>query len=308
MERKTGKAGGIRAPRVSPSSGAIAAGMYLAAPAIARRRVALAINGGRKLSPPPPARHLWPCSATEEREAVNAVVSSPATARSRRLKMRGRSTSKPPYCKSHMNGTSRLGLGPLRTESARQRNPRPNLDPGSASCRCGFGPGAGLRRQPSADAEFRPRGRQAAADEEHPGDRGGPPVWPALRHGGDLRFCQGKGPAHSGRLRFRATLRSTESYVGNWGQIEAFSCQGNQILPAIEGESPTTRPGSITKTGGHLRHYGAGSSQRQQVPRVRRHGLELNCGFIPWARPSPMPIEKLDQQTEMEREQARFAQ
>src|SRR3989339_879879 len=79
MQRKTDKSKTRTSRRAFlASSGALAAGMYLGGPSVARAAEALAVNGGK---PAVTARASgatsWPHFGDEERKAVEAVVRSP---------------------------------------------------------------------------------------------------------------------------------------------------------------------------------------------------------------------------------------
>ena len=157
MPRKTDKTRGLRAAFLA-SGGAIAAGMYLGGPAKAGAAVeTLAINGGKKaVTASASGATSWPLFGDAERKAVEAVVSNPGYGEIDAFEKAWQEHFKPPFCKSHMNGTSALTSGLFAL----------NLPPGSEilvpSFDAWFGilpmrlvrPGAGLRRQPSADAEF----------------------------------------------------------------------------------------------------------------------------------------------------------
>ena len=115
MPGKTNKATARNSRReFLASSGAIAAGMYLGGPAIAGAAAAetLAINGGRKaVTASASGATAWPLFGDEERKAVNAVVSSPGYAEVQAFEKAWQEHFKPPYCKSHINGTSALTSG-----------------------------------------------------------------------------------------------------------------------------------------------------------------------------------------------------
>jgi hypothetical protein len=113
MPRKTDKSNARTSRRAFlVSSGALAAGMYLGNPTIARAAETLAVNGGKPaVTAEASGATSWPLFGEEECKAVEAVVHSPGYGQIAAFEEAWKAHFKPPYCKSHMNGTSALVSG-----------------------------------------------------------------------------------------------------------------------------------------------------------------------------------------------------
>ena len=94
-------------------------------------------------------------------------------------------------------------------------------------------------------------------------------------------------------------------YVGNWGQIGAFSCQGSKVLPAIEGGIANYENREYYERAATFGHYECpGQFPSDSKYKKVRHRPGTEAADASHGRGlGPLPIEDLDQQTEMEREQ-----
>ena len=85
------------------SSGALAAGVYLAHPSIAGAAETLAVSGGKKaVTAPAGDAASWPRFGEEEIDAVNAVVRSPGYGEVAAFEKDWQEHFEPPFC----NGSS----------------------------------------------------------------------------------------------------------------------------------------------------------------------------------------------------------
>lgn len=313
MQRKTEKAETRNTRReFLASSGAIAAGICLGAPAIAGAAAAetLAINGGRKaVTASAGGAASWPLFGDEERKAVEAVVSSPGYAEVQAFEKEWQEHFKPPYCKSHMNGTSALtsGLFGLNLPAGSEILV-PSLDPwfGILPMRLfGLVP-VFVDNHPRTlnfdleDAKRRLTKNTRAIEVVHL--FGLPCDMEAI-----CDFAKEKGLLILEDCAHAHNASINGKYVGNWGQIGAFSCQGSKVLPAIEGGMANYENREYYERAASFGHYEC-PGQFPSDSKYRKYsatGLGLKLRIHPMgAALARCQLKKLDQQTEMEREQA----
>jgi len=94
-------------------------------------------------------------------------------------------------------------------------------------------------------------------------------------------------------------------YVGNWGQIGAFSCQGSKVLPAIEGGIANYENREYYERAATFGHYECpGKFPSESKYKKYGTGLGLKLRMHPMgAALARCQLKTLDQQTEMERQQ-----
>lgn len=94
-------------------------------------------------------------------------------------------------------------------------------------------------------------------------------------------------------------------YVGNWGQIGAFSCQGSKVLPAIEGGIANYANREFYERAATFGHYECpGRFPSDSKYRKYGTGLGMKLRIHPMAAAlARCQLKTLDQQTEMERQQ-----
>ena len=290
------------------SNGALAAGMCLARPSIAKAAETLAINGGKKaVTASAGGSTSWPRFGDEERKAVDAVVSSPGYSEIGAFEKDWKEHFKPPYCKSHMNGTSALASGlfglnlPVGSEIL-----VPSLDPwfGILPMRFfGLVP-VFVDSNPRTlnfdleDAKKRLTKNTKAIEVVHL--FGLPCDMEAI-----CDFAKEKGLLILEDCAHAHNASINGKYVGNWGQIGAFSCQGSKVLPAIEGGVANYENREYFERAATFGHYGA----PRTFPADSKYkkygtGLGLKLRIHPMgAALARCQLRKLDEQTEMERQQ-----
>ena len=290
------------------SNGALAAGMCLARPSIAKAAETLAINGGKKaVTASAGGSTSWPRFGDEERKAVDAVVSSPGYSEIGAFEKDWKEHFKPPYCKSHMNGTSALASGlfglnlPVGSEIL-----VPSLDPwfGILPMRFfGLVP-VFVDSNPRTlnfdleDAKKRLTKNTKAIEVVHL--FGLPCDMEAI-----CDFAKEKGLLVLEDCAHAHNASINGKYVGNWGQIGAFSCQGSKVLPAIEGGVANYENREYFERAATFGHYGA----PRTFPADSKYkkygtGLGLKLRIHPMgAALARCQLRKLDEQTEMERQQ-----
>ena len=309
MQRKTDKSKTRTSRRAFlASSGALAAGMYLGGPSIAGAAETLAVNGGK---PTVTARvsgaTSWPHFGDEERKAVESVVRSPGYGQITAFEEAWQAHFKPPYCKSHMNGTSALvsglfGLGlPEGSEVL-----VPSLDPwfGILPMRFfGLVP-VFVDSKPRTlnfdleDAKKRLTKKTKAIEVVHL--FGLPCEMEAI-----CDFAKEKGLLILEDCAHAHNASINGKYVGNWGQIGAFSCQGSKVLPAIEGGIANYANREFYERAATFGHYECpGRFPSDSKYRKYGTGLGLKLRMHPMgAALARCQLRNLDKQTEMEREQ-----
>ena len=95
-------------------------------------------------------------------------------------------------------------------------------------------------------------------------------------------------------------------YVGNWGQIGAFSCKGSKMVPAIEGGIANYENREYYERATTFGHYEC-PGQFPSTSKYRKYGtgLGLKLRIHPMgAALARCQLRILDRQTEMERQQA----
>ena len=290
------------------SNGALAAGLYLARPSIAGAAETLAVNGGKKaVTASAGGSTSWPLFGDEERKAVDAVVSKPGYSEIGAFEEEWKEHFKPPYCKSHMNGTSALtsalfGLNlPAGSEIL-----VPSLDPwfGILPMRFfGLVP-VFVDSNPRTlnfdleDAKKRLTKNTKAIEVVHL--FGLPCDMEAI-----CDFAKEKGLLILEDCAHAHNASINGKYVGNWGQIGAFSCQGSKVLPAIEGGMANYENREYYERSATFGHYGApGKFPDDSEYKKYGTGLGLKLRMHPMgAALARCQLKKLDEQTEMEREQ-----
>ncbi len=290
------------------SSGALAAGAYLARPAAARASETLAVNGGKKaVTAPPGDSASWPRFGDEEVEAVGAVVRNFGYGEVAAFEKDWKDRFNPPFCKSHMNGTSALtsALFALNLPAGSEVLV-PSLDPwfGILPMRLfGLVP-VFVDNDPRTltfdleDARRRLTKNTRAIEVVHL--FGMPCDMEAI-----CDFAKEKGlvvledcaHAHHASIGGR--------YVGNWGQIGAFSCQGSKVLPAMEGGIANYENREYYERAATFGHYEC----PRQFPADSKYkkyatGLALKLRIHPLgAALARCQLRTLAEQTDMERRQ-----
>jgi dTDP-4-amino-4,6-dideoxygalactose transaminase len=290
------------------STSALAAGMYLAAPPTAGAAKTLAINGGKKaVTVPADGATSWPHFGEEERKAVDAVVSSPGYGQIKAFETDWQEHFKPPYCKSHMNGTSALisGLFGLNLPAGSEILV-PSLDPwfGILPMRFFDLVPVFVDSKPHTlnfdldDARKRLTKNTRAIEVVHL--FGLPCEMEAI-----CDFAREKGLLILEDCAHAHNASINGKYVGNWGQIAAFSCQGSKVLPAIEGGMANYASREFYERAVTFGHYEC-PGQFPGDSRYRKYGTGLGMKL----RMHPMgaalarcQLKKLDRQTELERQQ-----
>jgi perosamine synthetase len=291
------------------SSGALTAGMVLTRPAVVRAAEPLAVKGGKKaVTASPSGATSWPLFGEEEMKAVEAVVRSPGYEEVTAFEKDWKEHFKPPFCKSHMNGTSALTSGLFGL----------NLLAGSEILVPSFDAWFGILpmrlfglvpvfvdNHPRTlnfdveDAKRRLTKNTRAIEVVHL--FGNPCDMEAI-----CDFAKEKGllvledcaHAHDASIKGK--------YVGNWGQIGAFSCQGSKVLPAIEGGMANYENREYYERAASFGHYECpgqfpGDSKYKKYGAT---GLGLKLRIHPMAAAlARCQLKTLDRQTEMEREQ-----
>ena len=109
----------------------------------------------------------------------------------------------------------------------------------------------------------------------------------------------------AGDLVLLADLQGSSKYVGNWGQIGAFSCQGSKVLPAMEGGMANYENREYYERAATFGHYECpGKFPSDSKYKKYSTGLGLKLWIHPLgAALARCQLRGLDRQTEMEREQ-----
>lgn len=290
------------------SSGAMAAGAYLASPRAARAAETLAINGGKKaVTASASGATSWPLFGDEERKAVDAVVSSPGYGEIQAFEKEWKEHFKAPYCKSHMNGTSALTSGLFGLD----------LPPGSEVLVPSLDPWFGILpmrffglvpvfvdNKPRTlnfdldDAKRRLTKKTRAIEVVHL--FGLPCEMEAI-----CEFAKEKGLVILEDCAHAHGASINGKYVGNWGQIGAFSCQGSKMVPAIEGGMANYENREYYERAATFGHYEC-PGQFPSDSKYKKYGTGLGLKL----RMHPMgaalarcQLRKLEQQAELERQQ-----
>ena len=309
MPGKTNKKNASSRRQFLASSGALAAGAYLGRPAVSTAAVeTLAVNGGPKAVTVPVGRAAsWPLFGDEERKAVNAVLSSPGYGEIQAFEKAWQEHFKPPYCQSHMNGTSALTSALFGL----------NLPPGSEILVPSLDPWFGILpmrffglvpvfvdSHPRTlnfdleDAKRRLTKNTRAIEVVHL--FGLPCDMEAI-----CDFAKEKGLLVLEDCAHAHNASINGKYVGNWGQIGAFSCQGSKVLPAIEGGIANYENREYYERAATFGHYHCpGKFPSDSKYRKYATGLGLKLRMHPMgAALARCQLKTLDQQTEMERQQ-----
>jgi perosamine synthetase len=309
MQGKTDKAKTRRSRRqFLGSSGALAAGMYLARPTVAGAAETLALNGGKKaVTAPAGDSASWPRFGEEEIEAVNAVVRNFGYSEVAAFEKDWQEHFKPPFCKSHMNGTSALTSAlfalnlPVGSEIL-----VPSLDPwfGILPMRLfGLVP-VFVDSDPRTlnfdleDAKRRLTKNTRAIEVVHL--FGLPCDMEAI-----CDFAKQKGLLVLEDCAHAHNASINGKYVGNWGQIGAFSCQGSKVLPAMEGGMANYENREYYERAATYGHYECpgkfpGDSKYKKYTTGLGQKLRIHPLGAALAR---CQLRGLDRQTAMEREQ-----
>jgi len=290
------------------TSGALAAGMYLASPSSASAADALAVNGGKKaVTASSSGMASWPRFGDEEIDAVSAVVRNFGYGEIAAFEKDWKEHFNPPFCKSHMNGTSALtsALFALNLPEGSEVLV-PSLDPwfGILPMRLfGLVP-VFVDNDPRTltfdveDAKRRLTKNTRAIEVVHL--FGLPCDMEAI-----CDFATEKGLPILEDCAHAHNASINGKYVGNWGQIGAFSCQGSKVLPAMEGGVANYENREYFERAATFGHYGA----PRQFPddsdyKKYATGLGLKLRMHPLgAAIARCQLRELDKQTEMEREQ-----
>ena len=290
------------------SNGALAAGMCLASPTVAGAAETLAMDGGKKaVTAPAGDSTSWPRFGEEEVEAVSAVVRSFSYSEVAAFEKDWKEHFKAPFCKSHMNGTSALtsalfGLNlPVGSEIL-----VPSMDPwfGILPMRLfGLVP-VFVDNDPRTlnfdveDAKRRLTKNTRAIEVVHL--FGLPCDMEAI-----CDFAKEKGLLILEDCAHAHNASINGKYVGNWGQIGAFSCQGSKVLPAMEGGMANYAGREYYERATTYGHYGS-PAKFPSDSKYKKYatGLGQKLRIHPLgAALARCQLRVLDQQTEMEREQ-----
>jgi len=309
MQGKTDHADGRSSRRAFlGSSGALAAGMYLARPSNAGAAETLAVKGGKKaVTAPASGATSWPQFGEEEIEAVGAVVRNFGYGEVAAFEKDWQEHFKPPFCKSHMNGTSALTSAlfalnlPVGSEVL-----VPSLDPwfGILPMRLfGLVP-VFVDNDPRTlnfdleDAKRRLTKNTRAIEVVHL--FGLPCDMEAI-----CDFAKEKGLPILEDCAHAHNASINGKFVGNWGQIGAFSCQGSKILPAMEGGMANYENREYYERAATFGHYEC-PGQFPDDSKYKKYatGLGLKLRIHPLgAALARCQLRGLAEQTEMERRQ-----
>ena len=291
------------------STSVAAAGMVLAAPAVAGLVETLAVNGGPKaVTAPASGATSWPLFGDEERKAASAVIANPGYSEITAFEKAWQEHFKPPFCKSHMNGTSALASALFGL----------NLPAGSEILVPSFDAWFGILpmrlfglvpvfvdNHPRTltfdleDAKRRLTKNTRAIEVVHL--FGMPCDMPAI-----CDFAKEKGLLVLEDCAHAHNASINGKYVGNWGQIGAFSCQGSKILPAIEGGMANYENREYYERSAAFGHYECPATYPadSKYKGYGATGLGLKLRMHPvGAALARCQLKLLDQQTEMERQQ-----
>ncbi|NUQ63090.1 MAG: DegT/DnrJ/EryC1/StrS family aminotransferase [Pirellulales bacterium] len=291
------------------STGALATGFYLAGAGSAPARgETLAVDGGPKaVTVSAGGATSWPHFGDEERKAVDAVVSSPGYGEIDAFEKDWKEHFQPPYCKAHMNGTSALisGLFGLNLPAGSEILV-PSLDPwfGILPMRFFDLVPVFVDSKPRTmnfdldDAKKRLTAKTRGIEVVHL--FGLPCEMEAI-----CDFAKEKGLVILEDCAHAHNASINGKYVGNWGQIGAFSCQGSKVLPAIEGGMANYENREYYERAATFGHYEC-PGRFPDDSKYRKYGTGLGMKL----RMHPMgaalarcQLRKIDAQTEMERSQ-----
>jgi perosamine synthetase len=290
------------------TSGALAAGMYLAGPSVADAAETLAVNGGKKaVTASATGSSSWPQFGDEEVDAVTAVVRNFGYGEVAAFEKDWQEHFQPPFCKSHMNGTSALTSAlfalnlPVGSEVL-----VPSLDPwfGILPMRLfGLVP-VFVDNDPRTltfdveDAKRRLTKNTRAIEVVHL--FGLPCDMEAI-----CDFAKEKGLPILEDCAHAHNASINGKYVGNWGQIGAFSCQGSKVLPAMEGGMANYETREYYERAATFGHYECpGQFPDDSEYKKYATGLGLKLRIHPLgAAIARCQLRELDEQTEMERRQ-----
>lgn len=289
-------------------SGAVAAGMCLAGASAAGAAGGLALKGGTKaVTVSANDATSWPRFGDEEIEAVNAVVRHFGYGEVEAFEKDWKEHFKPPFCKSHMNGTSALtsALFALNLPAGSEILV-PSLDPwfGILPMRLfGLVP-VFVDNNPRTlnfdveDARRRLTKNSRAIEVVHL--FGLPCDMEAI-----CDFAKEKGLPILEDCAHAHDASINGKYVGNWGQIGAFSCQGSKVLPAMEGGIANYENREYYERAATFGHYECPGKFPSDSPYKKYGtGLGLKLRIHPLgAALARCQLRGLDQQTEMERQQ-----
>ncbi|MHB8902876.1 MAG: DegT/DnrJ/EryC1/StrS family aminotransferase [Thermoguttaceae bacterium] len=290
------------------ATGALAAGMVLTRPAGAGAAEPLALKGGKKaVTVAATGAESWPRFGDEEIEAVTAVVRHFGYGEVEAFEKDWKEHFKAAYCKSHMNGTSALASGlfalnlPVGSEVL-----VPSLDPwfGILPMRLmGLVP-VFVDSDPRTlnfdveDARRRLTKNTRAIEVVHlfglPCDMEA--VCDLAKEKG-LPILEDCAHAHNASIGGK--------YVGNWGQIGAFGCQGSKVLPAMEGGMANYETREYYERAATFGHYECPGQFPADSPYKKYGtGLGLKLRIHPLgAALGRCQLRRLDAQTELERKQ-----
>jgi len=296
--------------RFLASNGAMAAGIYLAGPASAKAADTLAMNGGEKaVTASDSGTTKWPRFGDDERQAVNAVLDSPGYGEVGAFEQDWKEHFKPPYCKSHMNGTSALTSALFALNLPKGSEVLvPSLDPwfGILPMRLfGLVP-VFVDSNPRTlnfdleDAKRRLTKNTRAIEVVHL--FGLPCDMEAI-----CDFAKEKGLVVLEDCAHAHNASINGTYVGNWGQIGAFSCQGSKVLPALEGGMGNYENREYYERAATFGHYECpGRFPADSNYKKYGTGLGMKLRIHPMgAAIARCQLRTLDEQTGMEREQNR---
>ncbi len=290
------------------TSGALAAGMVLARPSASAAAESLAINGGKKaVTLPAGDAGSWPQFGDEEVEAVTAVVRHFGYGEVDAFEKDWQEHFKPPFCKSHMNGTSALASALFALNlPAGSEILVPSLDPwfGILPMRFfGLVP-VFVDNNPRTlnfdleDAKRRLTKNTRAIEVVHL--FGLPCDMEAI-----CDFAKEKGLPILEDCAHAHNASINDKYVGNWGQIGAFSCQGSKVLPAMEGGMANYETREYYERAATFGHYECPGKFPADSPYKKYGtGLGLKLRIHPLgAALARCQLRNLDKQTELERQQ-----
>lgn len=289
------------------STGALATGVSLTRsdPVYAQT---LAMDGGPKaVTVSASGATSWPLFGEEERKAVDAVIRSPGYGELQAFEEEWKEHFKTPYCKSHINGTSALtsALFALNLPEGSEILV-PSLDPwfGILPMRFfGLVP-VFVDSKPRTmnfdleDAKKRLTPRTRGIQVVHL--FGLPCEMEAI-----CDFAKEKGLVILEDCAHAHNASINGKYVGNWGQIGAFSCQGSKVVPAIEGGMANYENREYYERATTFGHYECpGRFPADSKYRQYGTGLGLKLRMHPMgAALARCQLRKIDAQTEMERAQ-----
>jgi perosamine synthetase len=282
--------------------------MGLSGPAVGGAAETLAMNGGKKtVTATASDTESWPQFGEDEVDAVSAVVRNFGYNELAAFEKDWKEHFKPPYCKSHMNGTSALASAlfalnlPVGSEIL-----VPSMDPwfGILPMRLfGLVP-VFVDNDPRTltfdveDAKRRLTKNTRAIEVVHL--FGMPCDMEAI-----CDFAKQKGLLILEDCAHAHNASINGKYVGNWGQIGAFSCQGSKVLPAMEGGIANYENREYYERAAILGHYEC-PAKFPSDSKYKKYatGLGLKLRMHPLgAALARCQLRNLAQQTDMERQQ-----